>query len=88
METASRDQLGAWIRGFPRTGLVRFHAVACESQRGLDEAWPGEPAVCAPELAEPGGHARHGARRRTDGVVHELRTERNLEVHELGLARV
>jgi len=28
METASRDQLGAWIRGFPRTGLVRFHAVA------------------------------------------------------------
>ena len=61
-------------------------AVAREPQRRLDEPRPRQPAVRVPQLAEPGGHARHRARRGADRVVHELRAERHLEVHELRLA--
>ena len=39
--------------------------------------------MCLPEHPEPCGHARHRTGRRTHGVVHELRPERHLEVHEL-----
>ena len=48
---------------------------------------PRQPAVRAPQRAEPGGHAGHGARRRADRVVHELRAERHLELEQLRLAR-
>ena len=50
-------------------------------------AAPRQAAVRAPQLAEPGGHAGHGARGRADGVVDELGAERHLEVQQLRLAR-
>ena len=62
-------------------------ALAGEASRRLDEPGPGETAVLAPEGDEPRRESGHAARRGPDGVVDELRTERHLELHELGVAR-
>ena len=62
-------------------------AVAGEAKRGLDEPAPRQAAVRAPQLAETGRHAGHGARCGADGVVDELGAERHLEMQELRLAR-
>ena len=68
------------VRGRHRDAAPR------EFERRLDEPLPRQSAVRLPQRAEPGGHARHRARRRSDGVVHELRAERHLELHELRVA--
>jgi len=63
-------------------------AVARELQRRLNEPPPRQPSVLAPKRLETGGQSGHGARRRTDGVMNELRAERDVEVDQLGLARL
>ena len=65
-----------------------LHPVAREPERGLDESGPRQPAVCLPERAEPRRDSRHSTRAGPDRVVHELRAERHLQLHELGVARV
>ena len=74
-----------------RARASRRHA-ACAAASRRRRARGGAPArravrhgrrPCAPQLAEAGGHAGDGARRRADGVVHELGAERHLEVQQL-----
>jgi len=60
---------------------------ARERERRLDQSLPREPSVRLPDRSEPRGDARHRARRGADRVVHELRAERHVEMHELGLSR-
>ena len=61
----------AWAGGIATPSRARRSA-------GSTRPAPRQAAVRAPELAEPGRHAGHRARRRADGVVHELGAERHL----------
>ena len=60
-------------------------AVARDADGGLDQARPGQPAVAAPELVEPRGDARDGARADSHRVVDDLDPERHREALELRL---
>src|SRR5438093_4195834 len=66
------------------TGSVQRASYASKSAR-LSRP-PRQPSVFAPKRLETRGQSGHGARSGTDGVMNELRAERDVEVDQLGRA--
>ena len=66
----------------------KLHALPGELQRGLDQPPPGQAPVRFPESHEAGRQPGDAAGGRADRVVHQLGTERHLEVEQLRFTRL